>query len=152
MICIFNVLSLLCVVLENSKNGREIGVGFEWCKKADYYLKLYYLHSDILCPCSILSLIIVCVLSASWSPNVHHVKDGERNVISGVRINSMRKTVMVLLSWAVELHHNCSLSPSPWREGGRKYDRKSSRLETRIGRSLINYCHGQNRLSIGRLI
>ena len=37
--------------------------------------------------------------------------------------------VVVLLGWAAELHHNCSLTPPPERGTGRKYNEKGSRVE-----------------------
>lgn len=58
--------------------------------------------------------------------------------------------VVVLLSWAAVLHHNHTLTPSSKREQERKYDGRGSRVEMRTGRSLNNYCRGQNRLSVGR--
>ena len=46
-------------------------------------------------------------------------------------ITSSSKSVVVLLRWAAELHHICSLTPIPQRERGRKYDEKGSWLEIR---------------------
>ena len=59
-------------------------------------------------------------------------------------------TVVVLLGWAAELHHNRSLTPPPQRGTGRKYNQKGSRVEIRTGRKRSTYCDWQNRLSIGR--
>lgn len=67
------------------------------------------------------------------------------------RLKGVKVCLVVLLSWPAELHHNCSLTLPPPREKGRKCNEKGARVEMRTGRSLKSYCHGQNRLSVGRL-
>ena len=82
--------------------------------------------------------------TASWLYNPYQLP-----VPPEVKLNAL--DVVVLLRWAAELHHSCSLTPPPQRKRGRKYNEKGSRVEIRMGKSLNNYNHRQNRLSIGRL-
>lgn len=49
-------------------------------------------------------------------------------------------------------HYNCSLTQLPQRNRSIKYDGKGSKAEVKTGRSLNDYCHGQNRLNIWKLI
>ena len=71
-----------------------------------------------------------------------------RSFLKGRDILMQCATLVVLLSWATELHPNWSLTPYPQRER-EKIEEKGSRVELRTGRSPKSYNYRQNRLSIG---
>jgi len=55
------------------------------------------------------------------------------------------------LGWVPGAHQATLITPPPQLDRGSKNKTKGSWVKIRTGTSLNNYCHGQNRLELGKL-